>query len=109
MHQDLTPANFFITDNRVSGVIDFGNLIAGDPRYDIAMWLLYQEPQDQISFIEGYGELANDPMVVKYLLIIIVNKILFTSTTHKKDDKEYLDKLRETSLSKLRDILSAIK
>ncbi|MFD5895648.1 aminoglycoside phosphotransferase family protein [Streptomyces sp. NPDC060366] len=41
LHGDLHPANVLTTDGTFSGVIDFGDLFAGDPAYDLAAaWIL---------------------------------------------------------------------
>ncbi|WP_250030280.1 aminoglycoside phosphotransferase family protein [Paractinoplanes maris] len=41
IHADLHPANVLTTDGTLSGVIDFGDLCAGDPAYDLsAAWVL---------------------------------------------------------------------
>ncbi|MFF3272642.1 aminoglycoside phosphotransferase family protein [Streptomyces chrestomyceticus] len=41
LHGDLHPANILTTDGTFSGVIDFGDLFAGDPAFDLAAaWLL---------------------------------------------------------------------
>jgi aminoglycoside phosphotransferase (APT) family kinase protein len=41
LHGDLHPANILVRDGRVSGVIDFGDITAGDPATDLAVaWLL---------------------------------------------------------------------
>ncbi|MEW2167615.1 aminoglycoside phosphotransferase family protein [Streptomyces sp. NPDC007084] len=40
-HGDLHPANVVVTDGTLSGVIDFGDLFAGDPAWDLAAaWVL---------------------------------------------------------------------
>jgi aminoglycoside phosphotransferase (APT) family kinase protein len=45
LHGDLHPANVLTADGALCGVIDFGDLCAGDPAYDLsAEWLLL--PQD---------------------------------------------------------------
>ncbi|MFC7879830.1 phosphotransferase [Isoptericola sp. NPDC057391] len=36
LHADLHPANVLTADGALSGVIDFGDLCAGDPAYDLA-------------------------------------------------------------------------
>ncbi|MGV9677097.1 aminoglycoside phosphotransferase family protein [Nocardia sp. NPDC003482] len=47
LHGDLHPANILTTDGTLSGIIDFGDLCAGDPAYDLtAPWLLL--PDDTI-------------------------------------------------------------
>ncbi|MEV0778328.1 aminoglycoside phosphotransferase family protein [Streptomyces sp. NPDC050433] len=41
LHGDLHPANVLTTNGTFSGVIDFGDLFAGDPAYDLAAaWIL---------------------------------------------------------------------
>jgi aminoglycoside phosphotransferase (APT) family kinase protein len=41
LHGDLHPANVVVRDGTLSGVIDFGELCAGDPATDLsAAWLL---------------------------------------------------------------------
>lgn len=54
IHADLHPANVLIRDGNFCGVIDFGDLCAGDPACDLgAAWLLL--PDGAIDrFYEGY-------------------------------------------------------
>jgi aminoglycoside phosphotransferase (APT) family kinase protein len=41
LHGDLHPANIVVSDGTLSGVIDFGDMFAGDPAWDLAAaWLL---------------------------------------------------------------------
>ncbi|MEW1832218.1 aminoglycoside phosphotransferase family protein [Streptomyces sp. NPDC088196] len=41
LHGDLHPANIVTTNGTLTGVIDFGDLCAGDPAYDLAAaWIL---------------------------------------------------------------------
>jgi aminoglycoside phosphotransferase (APT) family kinase protein len=41
LHGDLHPANILTTNGTFSGVIDFGDLFAGDPAFDLAaVWIL---------------------------------------------------------------------
>ncbi|WP_246259772.1 aminoglycoside phosphotransferase family protein [Streptomyces typhae] len=40
-HGDLHPANVVVTDGTLSGVVDFGDICAGDPAWDLAAaWVL---------------------------------------------------------------------
>ena len=42
LHGDLHPANVLVDDGRITGVIDFGDLCAGDPATDLAVaWSLF--------------------------------------------------------------------
>lgn len=41
LHGDLHPANLLVQDGQLSGVIDFGDITAGDPATDLAVaWML---------------------------------------------------------------------
>ncbi|MCP2342258.1 phosphotransferase [Actinomadura rupiterrae] len=41
MHGDLHPANVVVSDGTLAGIVDFGDLLAGDPAWDLAAaWVL---------------------------------------------------------------------
>jgi len=43
IHGDLHPGNLLVSDGRLAGVIDFGDLTSGDPATDLAvLWMLPQ-------------------------------------------------------------------
>ena len=45
LHGDLHPSNMLTLDGRLSAVIDFGDLTAGDPATDMAVaWMLFDAP-----------------------------------------------------------------
>jgi aminoglycoside phosphotransferase (APT) family kinase protein len=45
LHADLHPANVLTAGGAICGVVDFGDLCAGDPAYDLAAaWILLPEP-----------------------------------------------------------------
>jgi aminoglycoside phosphotransferase (APT) family kinase protein len=45
IHGDLHPRNLLVCDGRLAGVLDFGDLAAGDPATDLSVaWMLLQEP-----------------------------------------------------------------
>lgn len=56
LHGDLHPANVVVSDGTLTGVIDFGELCAGDPATDLAAaWLLL--PAGAASrFFDSYGD-----------------------------------------------------
>ncbi|HLG54180.1 MAG TPA: aminoglycoside phosphotransferase family protein [Vicinamibacterales bacterium] len=44
LHGDLHPGNLVVNDGRLTAVIDFGDLTAGDPAVDLAVaWMLWPE------------------------------------------------------------------
>jgi len=46
VHGDLHSANILCHDGRISAVIDFGDLNAGDPATDLAVaWMMFAEPE----------------------------------------------------------------
>jgi aminoglycoside phosphotransferase (APT) family kinase protein len=55
IHGDLHPANVLVAGGTLAGVIDFGDLCAGDPATDVAaVWLLL--PRDGVdAFAAAYG------------------------------------------------------
>lgn len=56
LHGDLHPANVVVRDGTLAGVIDFGELCAGDPATDLsAAWILL--PAGAVSrFFDAYGD-----------------------------------------------------
>lgn len=88
LHRDLHHGHVFVKDGKVSGVIDLGSLEVGDPRYDIAMSMVFQTPEQQEAFKKGYGPLAEDSMVKKYQLTIAFKKIVFR---HKNKRQKMFD------------------
>ncbi|MFF4540144.1 aminoglycoside phosphotransferase family protein [Streptomyces aureus] len=59
LHGDLHPANVLTTNGTITGVIDFGDLFAGDPAFDLAAaWILL--PDGALDrFREAYGRSAD--------------------------------------------------
>jgi len=55
VHGDLHPANILVHDGRISGVIDFGDLTAGDPAADLSVgWMLLPADRHQ-AFRDSAG------------------------------------------------------
>jgi aminoglycoside phosphotransferase (APT) family kinase protein len=56
LHGDLHPANVIVRDGTLSGVIDFGEMCAGDPATDLsAAWLLLPAGAAR-RFFDAYGD-----------------------------------------------------
>lgn len=54
IHADLHPANTVVTDGVISGIVDFGELCAGDPAVDLsAAWRLL--PEAHTELFDAYG------------------------------------------------------
>jgi aminoglycoside phosphotransferase (APT) family kinase protein len=55
IHADLHPANVIVNDGAICGIIDFGELCAGDPAVDLsAAWKLLPSGADA-DFFDSYG------------------------------------------------------
>ena len=62
LHGDLHPANILVRDGRVSGVIDFGDITAGDPATDLAVaWMLLPLEQ-HATFRAAYRSASAVPL-----------------------------------------------
>lgn len=81
LHNDYTSGHIFTDGRAVTGVIDFGNALAGDPRYDIAMARYFCDAAEADAFGRGYGALALDPMVHTYDIYIAAIKVLWSYRT----------------------------
>jgi aminoglycoside phosphotransferase (APT) family kinase protein len=56
IHGDLHPANLLVSDGRISAVIDFGDLTAGDPATDLSVaWMLLPPPARTIFRASARG------------------------------------------------------
>ena len=54
LHGDLHPANVLVNDGQVSGVIDFGDITAGDPAGDLSVAWMLLPPGCRDSFWLAY-------------------------------------------------------
>ncbi len=62
VHGDLHPANVVVSDGTLAGVIDFGDLFAGDPAWDLAAaWVVLPEGAAP-RFFDAYAR-ADEPTV----------------------------------------------
>jgi aminoglycoside phosphotransferase (APT) family kinase protein len=60
IHGDLHPANVLVDAGAISGVIDFGDLAAGDPAVDLAVaWMLFDR-RDHEPFRVAAGDVDQD-------------------------------------------------
>ncbi|MFE3174132.1 aminoglycoside phosphotransferase family protein [Amycolatopsis sp. NPDC059090] len=62
VHGDLHPANVVVSDGTLSGIVDFGDLFAGDPAWDLAAaWVLL--PEGMVSRFFGSYARADEPAI----------------------------------------------
>jgi aminoglycoside phosphotransferase (APT) family kinase protein len=61
IHGDLHPGNLLVSEGRLSAVIDFGDLSAGDPATDLSIaWMLLPPPARSICLASAQN--AFDPI-----------------------------------------------
>jgi aminoglycoside phosphotransferase (APT) family kinase protein len=56
IHGDLHPANLVALGSRLVGIIDFGDVTAGDPAYDLAVAWLAFDRVGRAEFIAATGD-----------------------------------------------------
>jgi len=104
LHGDLHPANILVNDGQVSGVIDFGDLTAGDPAGDLSVaWMLL--PLDcHDSFWSAYqaaGGRAGDALRTRAKGWALNLAIVFLA--HSEDNPVLLEAGRHTLSAVLED------
>lgn len=56
LHGDLHPRNVLVERGRLTGIIDWGDLTAGDPATDLAaIWMLFETPAARGAALDAYG------------------------------------------------------
>lgn len=55
LHGDLHPANILVFDGQVSGVIDFGDITAGDPACDLSVAWMQLPAEQHAAFRDAYS------------------------------------------------------
>ena len=55
LHGDLHPANILVDQGRISGVIDFGDITAGDPAADLSVAWMMLPATEHRAFHDAYG------------------------------------------------------
>jgi aminoglycoside phosphotransferase (APT) family kinase protein len=61
LHGDLHPANILVSHGRVSGVIDFGDITAGDPATDLAVAWMLLPLEHHAAFRAAYRSARTSP------------------------------------------------
>ena len=56
LHGDVHPGNVVVRQGRLAGLIDWGDLTAGDAASDlVCAWLLFRHPAARADFLDAYG------------------------------------------------------
>jgi aminoglycoside phosphotransferase (APT) family kinase protein len=60
IHGDLHPRNVLVEDGVFSGIIDWGDIAAGDRATDLAaIWMLFEDPQARRQAFSAYGTVSH--------------------------------------------------
>lgn len=71
LHGDLHCPNILTHKNVISGIIDFADIIAGAPEYDLAYYYInVVDMKSWDSFIKGYGKDFNTKKMFFYVFIL---------------------------------------
>jgi aminoglycoside phosphotransferase (APT) family kinase protein len=65
IHGDLHPANLVADGSRLVGIIDFGDVTAGDPAYDLAVAWLAFDPECRRAFTAAFAGRYDDATWVR--------------------------------------------
>lgn len=65
IHGDLHPGNLVAQDDRLVAIIDFGDVTAGDPAYDLAVAWLAFDPAGRRTFVDATGDRYDDATWVR--------------------------------------------
>lgn len=55
LHGDLGNHNLLLGAGRLRALIDWEDALAGDPAFDVAMWMTFHPPRRHAAFLDGYG------------------------------------------------------
>jgi aminoglycoside phosphotransferase (APT) family kinase protein len=59
LHGDLHPRNVLVTEGRVTGIIDWGDITSGDVATDLAsIWMLFADHDAREKALQAYGEVS---------------------------------------------------
>jgi aminoglycoside phosphotransferase (APT) family kinase protein len=57
LHGDLHPRNVLVEAGKITGIIDWGDITAGDPATDLAsIWMLFPEPHEWQDALAAYSK-----------------------------------------------------
>jgi aminoglycoside phosphotransferase (APT) family kinase protein len=63
IHGDLHPRNILVDKGGITGIIDWGDLAAGDRATDLAaLWCLFPEKHLREQVIDAYGEVSQETL-----------------------------------------------
>lgn len=71
LHGDLKPPHVFAEDGRFVGLIDWGDVAVGDPRYDLARFSI-GAPEALVPLLAGYGVELDDELHLTFAVYRVI-------------------------------------
>lgn len=71
LHGDLKPPHVFSEDGRFVGLIDWGDVAVGDPRYDLARFSI-NAPAALVPLLDGYGLELDDELRLTFAVYRVI-------------------------------------
>lgn len=96
LHKDFSEHNIRVKDNKITGIIDFGDVVAGPVEDEF--WVMHvHHPDDEPfeAFLKGYGDVDRDKM--NFYTFTNLVWLIPTSVGHKRRDHKvtgFIDLLR---------------
>ena len=85
LHGDLGNHNVFIEDGEVSALIDWEDVAAGDPIFDVASWGTFVGNHERReAFLRGYGEPGGLPADFELRYWLYYLRIMLAKTVHRQ-------------------------
>jgi len=84
LHGDLGSHNVLTDGDRLLGLIDWEDSVAGDPVYDIAFWATFHPPARHDAFLAGYREVRPlpDDFPIRFWLYFV--RIAVAKAVHRR-------------------------
>lgn len=70
LHFDLIDGNILVKNNKLAGIIDFGDASCGPVEYDLAKLYIEKPPKIFTEIINGYGKKLVDMEKIKYFAVL---------------------------------------
>jgi thiamine kinase-like enzyme len=89
LHFDLIDGNIMVKNNKLAGIIDFGDTSCGPKEYDLAKMYLEKTTKTFSYIVAGYGKNLIDMKKIKYFAILHLLYVIphFSKIDEKKCDK----------------------
>jgi aminoglycoside phosphotransferase (APT) family kinase protein len=97
---DYEESNIKIKNNKITGIIDFGDLSAGPKEFDLVRpYINYYGSKKYDYFIEGYGEI-NKKRLEYFVVLSLFWMIPYARSRNKKRYERHVKMLKEIILNK---------